>query len=83
VEEGKVLSEAEKVLMGEQVYTLKGCGACHKTGWYIAHHSNMESILYGKEEHVKVDGKPSTVVVDDAYIRESILDPFKKDYSWF
>jgi len=76
-DESKPLTEEEKVTLGEQVYTLKGCGACHKI-------DGSESIgpdwlgIYGKEEKVKENGKPLTVTVNDEYIRESILDPQKK-----
>ena len=71
------LSETEMALMGEQVYMLKGCGACHKTdesqliapGWRG---------LFGKTEKVKENGKEISVKVDEAYIRESILSPQQK-----
>ncbi|MCO6461783.1 MAG: c-type cytochrome [Saprospiraceae bacterium] len=76
-EEGREYSEAEKVIMGEQIYTLKGCGACHKTDGTSPIGPTWKG-LYGKEEKVKVDGKPATVLVDEEYIRESILEPSKK-----
>jgi cytochrome c oxidase subunit II len=71
------LSEAEMALAGEQVYTLKGCGACHKTdgtnliapGW---------KGLFGKEEKVIENGKEVSVKVDEVYIRESIKTPQQK-----
>jgi cytochrome c oxidase subunit 2 len=71
---GEKLTEIEMALMGEQVYTLKGCGACHKTddthliapGW---------KGLFGKEEKVMENGKEISVKVDEAYIRESIKTP--------
>ena len=71
------LSESEMALMGEQVYTLKGCGACHKTddthliapGW---------KGLFGKEEKAMENGKEITVKVNEEYIRESIKNPQQK-----
>ncbi len=71
------LSETEMALLGEQVYTLKGCGACHKTdgSHQIAPAWNG---LFGKEEHVVENGKKTSVKVDEAYIRESIKNPQQK-----
>ncbi|MBS1764611.1 MAG: c-type cytochrome [Bacteroidetes bacterium] len=71
------LSEAEMALMGEQVYTLKGCAACHKTDGTSMIAPGWKG-LYGKEEHVIADGKKITVRVDDDYIRESIKNPSNK-----
>lgn len=71
------LTEAEMVLMGEQVYTLKGCAACHKVDGTNQLAPAWDG-LYGKSEEVIENGKKITVVVDDAYIRESILDPMQK-----
>lgn len=77
VKKDEKLSESEMALMGEQVYTLKGCGACHKTddthliapGW---------KGLFGKDEKVMENGKEISVKVDEAYIRESIKTPQQK-----
>lgn len=71
------LSEAEMVLMGEQVYTLKGCAACHKTDGTSQVAPSWKG-LYGKEEKVLENGKEITVKVDDAYIKESIKTPNQK-----
>lgn len=71
------LTEAEMALMGEQVYTLKGCGACHKTDGTSLIAPSWKG-LYGKDELVIVDGKKTTVKVDDDYIRESIQNPTNK-----
>lgn len=71
------LTEDELIMMGEQVFTLKGCGACHRQD------GNNELApswinLYGKTEQVIENGKLVTVTVDEEYIKESILDPMKK-----
>lgn len=76
-EDNKPMSEADMALMGEQVFTLKGCGACHKTDGSALIGPSWKG-LYGKEEKVKENGKEMTVIVDDAYIRESILEPSRK-----
>ncbi|MCC6384937.1 MAG: c-type cytochrome [Bacteroidia bacterium] len=71
------LTEEEKAILGEQIYTLKGCAACHKTDGssLIAPAWNG---IYGKEEQVTENGNKLTVTVNDEYIRESIFDPQKK-----
>ncbi len=71
------LSEADKIMLGEQVFTLKGCGACHKTDGTVLIGPSWKG-LYSKEEKVKENGKIKTVTVDDEYIKESILEPSKK-----
>lgn len=71
------ISEADKILLGEQVFTLKGCGACHKTDGTVLIGPSWKG-LYGKEEKVRENGKIKTVKVDEDYLRESILEPSKK-----
>jgi mono/diheme cytochrome c family protein len=68
------LSETEMALVGEQVYTLKGCGACHKTDGTSQIAPTWKG-LFGKEEKVKENGKELSIKVDEAYIRESIKTP--------
>lgn len=77
VNKGEALSEAEMVLQGEQVYTLKGCAACHKTDGTSQLAPSWKG-LYGKEEKVSENGKPLTIKVGDDYIRESIKLPQQK-----
>ncbi|MBS1641161.1 MAG: c-type cytochrome [Bacteroidetes bacterium] len=71
------VSEADKILLGEQVFTLKGCGACHKTDGTVLIGPSWKG-LYGKQEKVKENGETITVKVDDDYIKESIQNPSKK-----
>lgn len=73
----KTLTEAEKVLLGEQVYTLKGCAACHKTDGSSQIAPTWKG-LWGKEEKVLENGAALSVKVDEAYIKESIKNPTKK-----
>lgn len=77
VKSGEKLSEAEMALMGEQVYTLKGCGACHKTDETNQIAPSWKG-LFGKKEKVMENGKEITVKVDEAYVRESIKTPQQK-----
>lgn len=71
------LSESEMALMGEQVYTLKGCGACHKTDGTSQIAPTWKG-LFGKEERVIENGKEINVKVDETYIKESIKTPQQK-----
>ena len=77
VKQNEKLSATEMALMGEQVYTLKGCGACHKTD-----NTNLVAPswkgLFGKTEKVIENGKDKAIIVDEAYIRESIKTPQQK-----
>jgi cytochrome c oxidase subunit 2 len=65
------------VAAGEQLYTLKGCVACHKTDGTTLLAPAWNG-LFGKKETVTEDGKTADVTVDEAYIKESILQPQKK-----
>lgn len=77
VKAGTPLTEEQMVAAGEQLYTLKGCVACHKTdGTTLL--APTWSGLFGKKETVTADGKTTEVTVDEAYIKESILEPQKK-----
>ncbi|MCO6494869.1 MAG: c-type cytochrome [Bacteroidetes bacterium] len=73
----KPLSEEQMVTLGEQLYALKGCIGCHSTDGSVLLAPSWKG-LYGKTEDIKEGGKKSTVTVDDAYIKESILEPQKK-----
>lgn len=74
---GVAMTEAEKAVAGEQLYTIKGCAACHKTDNTSLLAPTWKG-LFGKEEHVIENGNKVTVNVDEAYIRESIKEPGKK-----
>jgi cytochrome c oxidase subunit 2 len=71
------LTEREMALMGEQVYTLKGCGACHKTDGSSQVAPTWKG-LFGKQEKVIENGKEITITVDEKYINESIKTPQQK-----
>ncbi len=77
VKKDEKLSETEMALMGEQAYTLKGCGACHKTDDTHLLAPSWRG-LFGKTEKVTENGKEITVNVDEAYIKESIKTPQQK-----
>lgn len=73
----KQISEEDMVMLGEQVYTLKGCGACHKTDGTSLLAPSWKG-LYGKNESVTENRQKITVKVDEAFIKESILKPQQK-----
>ena len=64
---------------GRRLYELMGCVACHSTtGGDITKIGPSWGGLYGKEKEVVVNRKRTSIKVDDAYLRESILDPTAK-----
>lgn len=65
---------AELVAQGEELYLTLGCAQCHTRDGKRLLAPTFKG-LYGKEETLE-DG--SKVIVDDAYIRESILEPNAK-----
>lgn len=64
----------ELVKKGERLYVSLTCNSCHTNDGRRFLAPTFKG-LYGKEEQLQ-DG--TTVIVDDAYIRESILDPNAK-----
>jgi cytochrome c oxidase subunit 2 len=72
------LSEEDRIrrlqMRGEQIAVVKGCNACHTVdGTQLVGPSYKG--LFGKTETVITDGQPREIVVDEEYIRRSILEP--------
>ena len=64
---------------GQRLYQLFGCVACHSAdGVDVAKVGPTWLGLFGTERPVVVKRKKATVRVDEAYVRESILDPLAK-----
>jgi cytochrome c oxidase subunit 2 len=57
---------------GEKLFTNYGCIACHST------RAPSLAGVFGSQVAVTIDGSPAVVRADEAYIRESILDPGAK-----
>lgn len=57
---------------GKEVFTAKGCGACHKLDDTKLIGPGLGKI-YGKKE----DTQQGAILVDDNYIRESLMEPNK------
>lgn len=57
--------------LGEKLYARKGCNACHSLDGTVKIGPSLKG-LYGKNEKLT---NGTTVTVDDAYIRRSLLDP--------
>lgn len=64
-------SGIDLVTLGSQLYKIQGCTTCHKVDGGKATGPSWKGI-WG-ETHKSVDGK--TAVVDENYIRQSILEP--------
>lgn len=62
---------------GAKLAKEKGCLACHSLDGSRAVGPTFKG-LYGKKQTVLQDGKPLTVMVNDAYLRESIRFPNAK-----
>jgi len=62
-------------MLGERIFTKKGCGQCHSTDG--SPHTGPTMLgLFGKRE-LFTDGS-EIAAIDENYIRESILDPGKR-----
>jgi cytochrome c oxidase subunit 2 len=59
---------------GLAVLTRKGCLACHSVDGKPMVGPTLKAI-YGRQQQVLVAGTPQTVTVDEAYLREAILNP--------
>lgn len=67
-------SSAALVGVGKNLATVKGCVACHSTDGSTLVGPSFKGI-YGHETTVVTAGKERKVVVNDDYIRNSILNP--------
>lgn len=74
--DGKVAKAeaAEKVPTIEELLDIKGCLACHTTDGSPLVGPTFKGI-FGRKEIVETEGKERRVVVDEDYIRKSILEP--------
>ncbi len=65
---------------GQRLYQLLGCVACHSIGGPdVAKVGPTWAGLFGRERKYFVDRKkPGTIMADEAYLRESILEPAAK-----
>ena len=66
--------EAALVREGKRLTEIKGCIACHTTDGTKLVGPTYKG-LFGRTEHVVTDGQKREIVVDEAYVRKSILDP--------
>lgn len=74
--ESKTLQMSPKDL-GAKLYITKACASCHTVDGK-PHYGPSFKGIFGRNEIVREDGKEFPVLVDENYIRESILDPQKK-----
>lgn len=75
---GAPVSEDEQLARlrraGERLTRIKGCNACHSTDGSVLVGPSYKG-LFGKTVAVVTDGEKREVVVDEEYIRRSILEP--------
>jgi cytochrome c oxidase subunit 2 len=65
---------ARLVRLGEQLSRDKGCNACHTVDGTRLVGPTYKG-LFGRTETVVTDGAARQIVVDEDYVRRSILDP--------
>ena len=75
VEAGDLLAKMSPAEAGEKYFTLKGCNACHDVSAGITLVGPSLKDMFGTER--PIEGGPA-VVMDEEYIRESILEPQAK-----
>ena len=70
---------------GKRLATMFGCAACHSVGeTTMANVGPTWKGLFGsKRDYVSDKGKKGSLVADEAYIRESILEPNAKKHASF
>jgi len=61
---------------GETLYKTLGCASCHSLDGSTIVGPSFKGV-YGKKITVITEGKPRTLVVDDAYLRDSVRSPAK------
>ncbi len=66
--------EGSLAIMGKTLATTKGCVACHSTDGSKLIGPSYKG-LYGSKQTVMEGGTEKEITVDDAYIKESMLEP--------
>jgi cytochrome c oxidase subunit 2 len=67
-------SNTKPILAGKKLIRTKGCMACHSTDGSKMIGPTFQGI-FGKQQVVLIDGNETEVVIDDEYLRRSILQP--------
>ena len=73
-ENGDLLADLSPVEAGEKLFTMRGCVACHTTDGSVRIGPSLKG-MFGSERKF-IDG--SSLVADENYIRESLLEPMTK-----
>jgi cytochrome c oxidase subunit 2 len=66
--------DASLAILGKKLSATKGCTACHSSDGTRLVGPSFKAV-YGTSEIVLTDGAEREIIVDDDYIRHSILDP--------
>ena len=72
--EGKVIEELTPVQLGEKVYKNRNCNGCHSIDGKVVVGPSFKG-LYGKTREFS---NAASVVADEEYIRESVMNPNAK-----
>lgn len=75
-----LLADGLSVVSGKRIFNAMACGTCHSLDGSASHGPSLLG-LYGKTQ--KIDGLDQPLIVDDAYILESIKDPNEKIVSGY
>ena len=65
---------------GERVFNSYGCTACHSTDGSLGHGPSLMKVFGAK---VEIEESPAPVPADEAYLRESIINPGAKTVKGF
>ena len=72
------MSESDMSAAGKELFALKACSACHTLDGKKLVAPSWQGIFGKEEEVLDENGNYVKVTVNEAYIRESILEPDKK-----
>lgn len=70
---------------GKRLATMFGCAACHSVGETVMTNvgPTWKSLFGSKRDYVTDKGKKGSLIADEAYLRESILEPNAKKHASF
>ncbi len=76
VSNNKRIGPSKQKVTGKDIYQLY-CAACHSTTGHKLIGPSFKDIM-GKKEVVLINGEESTITVDEAYLKSSIISPQKE-----
>ena len=78
-------AEAVSADEGKRLATMFGCAACHSVGETVMTNvgPTWKGLFGSKRDYVSDKGKKGSLIADEAYLRESILEPNAKKHASF